>query len=296
MVLDSSINFNGSGTIFNLPLSGGAPTTFVNLGSMLPVGGLFLPGNYGALAGSLLVAGLNTSSGVVDELLTVNASGVVTPLEMGQTASIFGDVALAPAGFDGVGGQVVLADEDGDLYTLNTNGNVSELYGGDVGGLPFGVAFAPGDFGGFAGDLFFTDGSTIEMMNAAGQTGLFADVILGYGQSGLRQIAFAPAGFGAYGGDLFVSVSGSNAGGGTGGAVDVFNPAGQLVAILAGSGTPFDPRGIYFPSDQRVLISDSDPSILSATPADFSPVPEPSAVLLMLPAAALVVWKRRRAH
>ena len=56
------------------------------------------------------------------------------------------------------------------------------------------------------------------------------------GQTGLRQMAFAPAGFGIPGldlsGDLMVSVSGSDTGGGTFGAVIAVNSLGQVVATL----------------------------------------------------------------
>ncbi len=199
-----------------------------------------------------------------------------------------------------MGGKVVMGNEAGGLYVLNTDGTISAL--GASGSLPYGLAFAPAGFGADGGSLLFSSANSnaIYAMSPNGILSVFASIPFGVGQTGLRQMAFAPAGFGPYGGDLFVSVSGSTLGGGIAGSVDIVNSAGQVVAYLAEgtTGAPYDPRGILFPSSASVLIADSDPSILSAAPTDFTPgnpaTPEPSTIVSLLLGLAVVAWKRMR--
>lgn len=168
------------------------------------------------------------------------------------------------------------------------------------------MLFAPTGFGAYAGDLLVTDGTSgnIYAVNAASVASIFATLpvpVLGGGAvAGLRQAAFAPAGFGAYGGDLFVSVSGSQTGGGVSGSVDVVDRTGAVVAVLQQGtvGMPFDPRGLYFPNSNQLLIADTDPGILSAPPGAFTATPEPSSWILLftvaLPAALLTRSRRGR--
>ena len=175
--------------------------------------------------------------------------------------------------------------------------------GGTAGYLaPFGLGFAPAGFGSIGGDLLVTDGAsgTIYAVNSSGSVSVFANVavptLTGGAVAGLRQFAFAPAGFGNYGGDLFVSLSGSQYGGGTSGSVDVLNSSDALVAVLlqGAVGAPFDPRGLYFASNSQLLISDTDPSILSAPPSAFTATPEPSTMIpLALGFVAILVLSRR---
>jgi hypothetical protein len=146
---------------------------------------------------------------------------------------------------------------------------------------PFGELFAPAGFGSVGGDLLVSGlaSGTILAVNSAGVATTFANIPLETGQVGLREMAIAPAGFASYGGDLFVSVAASTGGGGVDGAVDVFSPEGQLLAVLSEGtvGDNFDPRGIYFLNDTQVEISDADPGVLIAPASAFTPmtVPEP---------------------
>ena len=306
MVTDPTANFTGAGTIYNVPAAGGTPTSFANLGNVQPIGGLFLGSNYGSYSGDFLAIGRDATTGAGDAVV-VDSSKTVTSVVSGLGTLQFADAAVAPTGFDGAGGDVIMANEDGSFYALNTDMSTSLLSGGSfpVGTteFPFGLAFAPNGFGVEGGDLLISSGSNgaIYELSPAGALSLFTTVPLGPGQVGLRQMAFAPAGFGAYGGDLLVSVSGSSAGGGIAGSVDVLNSSGQVIAYLAEGtvGSPYDPRGLYFANSATLLIADSDPSILSAPSSAFtlgSPaVPEPSTALLMLLCLPLL-WMARAAH
>ena len=57
----------------------------------------------------------------------------------------------------------------------------------------------------------------------------------------------------------FVSVTGSSQGGGTLGSLLALNSAGQIVSSLkiGSSVNAFDPRGLDFTDDGRLLVSDS---------------------------------------
>ncbi|HEY4901274.1 MAG TPA: PEP-CTERM sorting domain-containing protein [Terriglobales bacterium] len=282
LVNDPGLNGIGLGNIDYLPSTGGAATVFVTLpgGPSSPIGGLFLPSNFGAFGGQYLAVGFYNATGG-NFAVAVAADGTVTPV-----ASVpgyqFSDVVLAPAGFGSVAGKVLTTLAGGPIIAIDQNGNTSTF--ATVAGDAFGAAFAPQGFGSVGGDLLVSDAGTgnIFAVDANGNSILFATIPLSPNQFGLRQMAFAPAGFGSYGGDLFVSITGSVLGGGIYGAVVVLDASGNEVAILiAGSQAgPLDPRGLYFVDDQTLLIAATDPIFL-ATPEDFqAPTPEPATLLL----------------
>jgi hypothetical protein len=211
-----------------------------------------------------------------------------------------------------VAGEALIADEtgtnfnDGAVLALSPTGTLSifaTLGVGPEGPMdPFGMAFAPVGFGSIGGDLLVTDANSgnIYAVDSSGNVTLFATLsvpaLSGGAISGLRQIAFAPAGYGSYGGDLFVSVSDSQYGGGTVGSVDILNSSGEEIGVLlqGTSGSPLDPRGLYFASNDQLLVSNADPSIISVTPDNFVATPEPSTMIpLALGALAILVARRR---
>lgn len=282
---------SGANALYVMPASGGAPVLFSS--GVTGNGGVFLPSDFGSLGGDFLVTGETAGSGIV----AVNGLGGQTTVPIPSSDGITGGAAIAPAGFGSVAGDALIGGEDGAgfnngaVFALNPDGSVSQFASLGTGGsagysLPFGLEFAPTGFGSVGGDLLVTDGASgdIYAVDSSGNVTLFASLtvpVLSGSVPGLRQVAFAPAGFGPYSGDLFVSVSGSQFGGGISGSVDVLNSSGAEVAVLqqGAVGSPFDPRGLYFASDNQLLISDTDPSILSATPGAFTPTPEPSAMI-----------------
>ena len=291
---DPGINNTGLGNIDYLPPTGGTATIFVTIPGGLtdPVGGLFLPNNFGTFANQYLAVGSNVNGSLV---VSVAANGTVTPVTS-VPGNEFVTPVLAPTGFGSVGGQVLVTSSDGTVKTIDQNGNLSTF--ASVAGTPqlFGSAFAPQGFGSVGGDLLVTDAGSgkIFAVDANGNVSLFATVPLGPNQPGLRQIAFAPNGFGNYGGDLFLSISGSSQGGGTFGSLVVLDGSGQEIAVLV-IGTQishFDPRGLFFPDNQDLLISSSDP-IFIGTPQDFQPpIPEPS-TLLLFAGGMMGLWFKR---
>jgi hypothetical protein len=295
--------------LYTMPADGGAPTLFVS--GVGGNGGAFLPSSFGAFGGDYL-ATANISG---PQIVAVNGTGGQTAITVPSMDSVTGGAVVAPAGFGSVAGDALIGAENGAgfdtgvVLALNSAGDISQFASLGTGGvagylLPFGIGFAPAGFGSVGVDLLVTDGvsGTIYAVNSSGDVSVFATVsvpTIGGGQfAGLRQFAFAPAGYGNYAGDLFVSVSGSQYGGGTSGSVDVLNSAGALVAVLlqGAVGSPFDPRGLYFASDNQLLIADTDPSILSAPPSAFTATPEPSSTLPLALGLAGIVAASRRAR
>jgi hypothetical protein len=272
----------GDGAVKAVRSTGGSPTLLKEFFSTFPTptrlnGGVFAPN------GSFIVDGYNNIGGVPLGVVYSLSSAAGTPATLvsaGDTA--FLGSAIAPTGFGSVAGDTLLvaAESQDDLV------------------------FAPAGFiPGTAGPVLLVsddaDGN-IYWIDSSGHEHLFATVPLTAGQTGLRQLAFAPSGFATasanYSGDLFVSVSGSAAGGGTFGSVDVLNSSGSLVAVLTQGavGAPFDPRGLYFEGSNQLLIADADPSILGATPASFAPVPEPSVFGAVGVVLGVIIFLRRR--
>jgi hypothetical protein len=306
---DLIIPDQGANAIYVVPVSGGTPTVFAS--GVSGNGGIFLPSSFGSLGGDYLVTAPTSGPGVI----AVSSTGGQTVVPVPSSDGVTGAAVVAPAGFGSVAGDVLIAAENGagfdngEVIALSPGGAVSSFASLGVGGssgylLPFGMGFAPTGFGSIGGDLLVTDGAsgTIYAVNSSGGASVFASVavptLTGGAIDGLRQFAFAPAGFGSYGGDLFVSVSGSQYGGGVSGSVDVLNSSGDLVAVLlqGAVGAPFDPRGLYFASNSQLLISDTDPSILSAPPAAFTATPEPSTIIPLALGFAGIAAASRRAR
>jgi hypothetical protein len=296
---DPGIMNAGLGLIGYLPPAGGAANFFVTLpgGSENPLGGVFLPNNFGSLGGQYLVVGHDASGAFV---MTVAGNGTVTPVTSVPAGGEFVTPVLAPSGFGSVAGQVLVTANsggNGTVSAIDQMGNLSP-FASVPAALLFGAAFAPQGFGAVGGELLATDGGTgrIFAIDSTGNATLFTTVTLGLNQPGLRQIAFAPAGFGSYGGDLFVSISGSGAGGGTFGALVVVDGTGNEIAtlIVGTQVSAFDPRGLFFPDSQNLLISSSDP-IYHGKPQDFqSTTPEPASVLLFASGMTGLWFRRRR--
>jgi hypothetical protein len=293
-VNDPGLHGIGLGNIDYLPATGGSATVFVTIpgGPSSPIGGLFLPSNYGAFGGQYLAVGYDASGAFA---VAVAPNGSVTPV-VSIPGGEFSAAVLAPAGFGSVAGQALVTLAGGPIMAIDQNGNTSTF--ATVAGDPFGAAFAPNGFGLVGGDLLVSESGSgkIFAVDANGNSSVFATFLLGPNQYGLRQMAFAPAGFGSYGGDLFVSITGSVLGGGIYGAVVVLDASGQEIAVLK-VGTElanFDPRGLYFVDDQTLLIGASDP-IYFATPQDFqAPTPEPATLLMFASGLMGLWWKRSR--
>ena len=281
------------------------------------VGGTFMPSGTGTLSGDYLAFGQTPpSDNLANATIYTLSSASGTPTLFYTDTSGYSQYqvpVVAPAGWGAVGGDVLVPEGNypgngntfvATIEALSPDGQLSTfatLPDSDAG---FGTLFAPAGFiPGTSGDVLLVSdyyNGNIYWVGPDGSFNLFTTVPLSAGQVGLRQMAFAPAGFGSYGGDLFISVSGSNYGGGTYGEVEAINSAGQVVGVIT-EGTvnaPFDPRGLYFANSDQLLIADSDPSILAATPAAVTPTPEPgSAVLVMLGMAGLLaIGKARNPH
>jgi hypothetical protein len=299
-----------NGNVYTIGASGGAPTTLAVVpgvpGVVGSAGGTFLPSNYGPLAGQFLDLGVNAapsgpSGAIVGTATAISSSGFTTPLvtnfTQDGTDSQLNSAIVAPVGFGPVAGQVLISSSGGrsigGIYALSTDGSTLTQFAAVGSGL-YGIGFAPAGFGAFGGDLFATsvDGGNIYAINSSGDVSLFASNIFAssmlapYAEDlkGLRQIAFAPTGYGSYGGDLFVSVASSSSGvDGGSGLILVFDDNGDDIA-LDNVGTPEDPlepRGLYFADANTLLVANADPGIDILTPSSFSPVPEPSTLLIM---------------
>jgi hypothetical protein len=309
---DSAVGGAGPSTIWAVN-SGGTAAVFNNsaLATDLVRGGVFLPGAFGAFAGDYLVAATSNAdygSTPFTALLAFDETGGVRTFYSIALPSTFEETffspIVAPAGFGANGGSVlaILGSTTAPSVLAVSAGGSASTFATLPNNNQYGnTLFAAPGFGAVGGDLLVDsiNSGQIFAIDPSGNVALWATVPLGPNQTGLRQMAIAPAGFGPWGGDLFVSVSGSNVGGGTFGSVGVLDASGSLVAVLSQGavGAPFDPRGLYFPTNASLLINDADPSVLQAPPSAFTATPEPgTAGGVAITVLGLFLWHRMRGH
>jgi hypothetical protein len=256
--------------IWRVPQNGGAPATFSFELGISAIGGLFLPSNWGDNTGKFLTSGFGSGS---SSILIFEPNGDFA-FFLNQEGVTFADAVIAPSGFGTLGGNLLVADEGGKVWVV-TPGGVSTQLGPNLGFLAFGVTFAPAGFGTIGGKLLVSNGNggNIVALDANGTVTPFITLTLEQGQTGLRQMAFSPAGFiPGVGTLLFVSVSGSQAGGGTLGDVLALDSTGTTVFSLRRDLglTTFDPRGLLF-TEAGLLVSDASVGkILRITSEDFA--------------------------
>ena len=242
-------------------------------------------------------------AGTVSDFVLFEYHGLAQDFPDGDLSSTrFKVPSIAPAGFGSVGGQVLYsagAPGHSGVLALDPAGSITSFFDAENYGTqhgtqfsPFGVTFSTDNFGAWGTRLFVSDDTQgtdgqldILAIDGNGSAEVFASV---HGMTsatvGLRQLAFVPDGFDDLTGKLLVSVSGSRSGGSALGQLLAFDADGELYKTLR-LGTEFDkfdPRGMFFTDDGRILISDASDPILVATAADFAPVPEPSAIALSL--------------
>jgi hypothetical protein len=293
------------GAIWAVPADGNNPTKFATNLNVLPIGGLFLPNStyWGTAAGEYLTVGYvqNSDGSYTGAIDTYSTSGAYSVL-WSSVGNLPKSVALAPAGWGSVGGQLVVTDGGPSVYAIDPSGKKTQVENSTGVTARFGLAFAPAGWGTVGGNLLtnISENGSLEIFSVKpdGTDALWASTLLKTGQSGPRQMAFSPAGFiPGYGQLLFVSVSGSAFGGGSLGDILVYDSDGNVVASLRTNLglDKFDPRGLYFTADGELLISDASDPILIATASDFQAVPIPPSVLLLgTSLLGLLAFRRKR--
>jgi len=294
----------GTGVIWSVPSSGGAPTMFAALITTSFNAGVFAPAGYGAFTGDFLV-GRNDGMVAFDSAGTESVFST-TPGTVWYTGS------LAPAGFGAYAGQPVYV---GGIISVIGDRQVSAFA---PNGTPITIADLGTSTATWWGTAFSNDGTTmyvgdfrsgtIEKVMANGTVLPFTTVPLRTYEMGIRQMAMAPVGYPDIGGLLIVSLGASDGGGGTYGEVVAIDPVtGQVVKSLR-AGTydnALDPRGIYLEPDGNVLIANADPAILQSASSDFLPgrandpaaTPEPGTGLFVLAGLGLAAVRAlRRNH
>jgi hypothetical protein len=293
--------------VFVVPTAGGAPTNFATDPGILPRGGVFLPATgWGANSGNFAVVGPGFSSGVETGMSSVtiyNAAGSAS--QFLQTAGSFAQPRIAPAAFGAFGNDLIVANTTpfNNILAITAAGGTMIVANTAI--APFGLAFAPAGFGTFGNQLFASSANSGQIVAIApdGTVTPFATIPLLAGQTSLFQMEFSPVNFiPGFGSLLFVSVRGSTAGGGTLGDVVALDSNGNIISHLRSDLgiSSFDPRGLFFPAGNQLLVSDASGTsgrILLITSSDFiNVVPEPTSLTLLgVGTLSLLAYGWRRA-
>jgi hypothetical protein len=283
----------GNSKVWRIAPEGGPPSLFAALPQGLGLGfrgGMFLPPDFGSVGGQYIVNGVR---GITAFDATGKGTPFVTALDVFIQNRVFMDFAtpiMAPDTFGRFAGRLLISylhenvSDPGGILSITPSARVSHVVTPSVSDVsdplfrnnviePFGLAFAPEGFGRFGGKLMVSDSKSdnIAAVASNGSYESFAHVPLLPGQQFLRQMAFSPDDFGTLGGLLFVSVAGAQQGGEGVGSVHAVNADGQIRGTLRVGPDlrEFDPRGLFFTDDGRLLISDAANAMLVATPDDF---------------------------
>ena len=267
--------------IWIVPKTGGAPTQFVATPDAFYRGGTFLPSNWGTMAGDFVATGFS-SDGTTGRADIFVGNGTRTIFKSFANDTL-GAPLIAAASFGSFGGDLLVGGvTSNSLFAIAPSGTTTTIASSGLPSAPGGLAFSPNSFGLRSHELFL-DGlndNRIVTVASNGTVTPFSTIPLKPGQVSTTQMAFSPAGFLPGAGPLlFVSIRASTTGGGTLGDVLALNAHGTVVADLRTDLglTAFDPRGLFFTSDDSLLIantSDSAHSVLLVTHADFQRVPE----------------------
>jgi len=287
--------------IWIVPQAGGSPTQFVATPDAFYRGGTFLPSSWGTMAGDFATAGVSSGSpaGRVD---IFSGTGTRTIFES-VAGDSFGVPLIAPSSFGTFGGDLLVTGVTSQsLFAVAPSGTMTTIASSGLPLDPGALAFSPTNFGSRSNELFVDSlfGGQIETVNANGMATPYATIPLKAGQVSTVQMAFSPAGFFPGTGPLlFVSVRASTAGGGALGDVYALNANGTIVADLRSDLglTAFDPRGLFFPTDNSLLISntsDSAHSMFLVTSTDFKTVPDSGSTFGLLSASLIGLFGATR--
>ena len=291
------------GIVWSVPVAGGPPSVFAQVVGERTLGGLFLPDSgWGAFGGRYITVGSDPTNLNYGRIHAYAADGTSTLVAELPTGGAYLSVPrIAPAGFGDYAGRLMISAQSQGIYAFDLDhGFVPFVLPPKLG--YFGTAFAPAGFGAVGGKLLAEVVSgEIYAIDPDGSTSLFTAVPLYEGQ-GTRQMEFAPAGFlsslGIEQAVLLISVAGSSDASGPLGDVLAIDDRGDVVASLrvADDLLKFNPRGLLIVGDELRSSDASDP-IISADVSEFQPgrdanIPEPSAGMLLMGAAAAVARRR----
>jgi hypothetical protein len=280
-VPDFGGSVSANSKIWIVPKTGGAPTQFAATPDAFYRGGTFLPSNWGTMAGDFVATGLS-SDGTTGRVDIFAGNGTRTIFKSFANDTL-GAPLIAAASFGSFGGDLLAGGvTSNSLFAIAPSGTTTTIASSGLPAAPGALAFSPNSFGLRSHELFL-DGlndNRIVTVASNGTVTPFSTIPLKPGQVSTAQMAFSPGDFlPGFGPLLFVSIRASTTGGGTLGDVLALNAHGTVVADLRTDLglTAFDPRGLFFTSDDSLLIantSDSAHSVFLVTGSDFQRVPE----------------------